>query len=243
MSDQLFYVHRIIVAHSFFQNFSSSFLLISLLPLTLADKYPKYEYHDHEHYDHHPAYYKYAYGVKDDYHGTHFGHTEKRDGHYTSGEYHVLLPDGRTQTVSYHVDGKKGYVAKVTYSGHKHEVHHHKPHYKPHYKSHHKPKPQYVHIEHEPHHEPEYHEPELVHHEDEPVYHEPEPVYHESQKSVYHEPHYKPERHHIVEHEPHHIVDVEHEPHPIVEHKPHHIVEHKPHHDEPHPDEYYSPHH
>ena len=41
-----------------------------------------------------------------------------RDGHATTGQYHVLLPDGRTQTVNYNVaDDYSGYVADVTYSG------------------------------------------------------------------------------------------------------------------------------
>ncbi|XP_059094390.1 kininogen-1-like [Tigriopus californicus] len=76
---------------------------------------------------HHPAYYKYGYKVHDDYHGTDFGHNEHRDGHVTKGEYHVKLPDGRVQTVTYYVDGYKGYVAEVKYHG---KAHH--PHVKPH---------------------------------------------------------------------------------------------------------------
>ena len=33
----------------------------------------------------------------------------------TSRQYHVLLPDGRTQTVKYTVDGQNGYVAELRY--------------------------------------------------------------------------------------------------------------------------------
>ena len=47
--------------------------------------------------------------------GNQFGHGEQRDGTLTQGEYRVLLPDGRTQTVRYSVDGNSGYVAEVTY--------------------------------------------------------------------------------------------------------------------------------
>ena len=65
-----------------------------------------------------PPLYNYAYAVHDDYHGTNFGHSENRDGYNTKGEYHVQLPDGRLQTVTYYVDGEYGgYVADVKYSG------------------------------------------------------------------------------------------------------------------------------
>jgi hypothetical protein len=45
-----------------------------------------------------------------------FGHNEERNGYATSGTYHVVLPDGRTQTVSYKAD-ENGYVADVQYQG------------------------------------------------------------------------------------------------------------------------------
>ncbi|XP_040580732.1 uncharacterized protein [Lepeophtheirus salmonis] len=65
-----------------------------------------------------PAHYAYNYGVVDDYSGNNFGQSESRDGYATTGEYHVQLPDGRLQTVNYHVgDAYSGYVADVTYSG------------------------------------------------------------------------------------------------------------------------------
>ena len=65
-----------------------------------------------------PAY-NYAYAVADDYSGSNFGATEARDGYATHGEYHVALPDGRIQTVTYNADpyGYGGYVAEVTYTG------------------------------------------------------------------------------------------------------------------------------
>lgn len=76
-------------------------------------------HHAAPHHAHAPPVYNYQYAVLDDYHGTNFGHTESRDGYNTKGEYHVLLPDGRLQTVTYHVDGEYGgYVADVKYSGH-----------------------------------------------------------------------------------------------------------------------------
>ena len=65
-----------------------------------------------------PANYNFAYAVADDYSGVNFGHNEARDGYATNGQYNVLLPDGRTQTVTYTVgDDYSGYVADVQYSG------------------------------------------------------------------------------------------------------------------------------
>ena len=65
--------------------------------------------------------YNFAYGVQDKTaygHPLDFGHTEGRTGYNTQGSYHVLLPDGRTQTVTYHVDdAHSGYIADVQYSG------------------------------------------------------------------------------------------------------------------------------
>ena len=42
---------------------------------------------------------------------------EARDGDKTTGNYQVVLPDGRKQTVNYYVDGYSGYVADVQYDG------------------------------------------------------------------------------------------------------------------------------
>ena len=64
-----------------------------------------------------PASYTYDWAVKDDYSNNNYGQNEAREGDKTTGSYYVLLPDGRTQTVTYTVDGYGGYVADVTYSG------------------------------------------------------------------------------------------------------------------------------
>ena len=45
------------------------------------------------------------------------GQYEARDGDHTKGNYHVVLPDGRKQTVDYYIDGYSGYVADVKYDG------------------------------------------------------------------------------------------------------------------------------
>ncbi len=49
---------------------------------------------------------------------------------YVSGSYHVYLPDGRTQTVTYKADDYTGYVADVKYDGYAKEYD-----YKPAYKA------------------------------------------------------------------------------------------------------------
>ncbi|XP_076064416.1 cuticle protein 19-like [Oratosquilla oratoria] len=61
--------------------------------------------------------FEFAYAVKDDYSGNDFSHDEKSDGDVTSGSYRVLLPDGRTQIVTFTADHHNGYVAQVTYEG------------------------------------------------------------------------------------------------------------------------------
>merc|ERR1712172_442339 len=64
-----------------------------------------------------PAVYDFAWDVLDTYSGNDFGHQESRNEALTTGSYHVALPDGRVQTVTYTVDGYGGYAAEVTYAG------------------------------------------------------------------------------------------------------------------------------
>lgn len=58
--------------------------------------------------------YEFAYGVVDEYTGNNYGHNENSDGNTVTGEYRVLLPDGRTQIVTYTADHYSGYVAHVS---------------------------------------------------------------------------------------------------------------------------------
>lgn len=68
--------------------------------------------------DSYPVNYQYAYEVVDNYANVNYGQEEGRNGYATNGQYHVLLPDGRVQTVTYAVgDAYSGYIANVEYSG------------------------------------------------------------------------------------------------------------------------------
>ncbi|XP_064118895.1 pro-resilin-like [Macrobrachium nipponense] len=58
----------------------------------------------------------FEYAVKDQYNGLDFDHNSNSDGKVVNGQYRVLLPDGRTQIVSYTAD-YNGYQAEVTYEG------------------------------------------------------------------------------------------------------------------------------
>ncbi|CAG4960678.1 unnamed protein product [Parnassius apollo] len=61
-----------------------------------------------------PANYNFGYMVNDYNEGTDFGHHEERLDESAHGQYHVVLPDGRRQTVSYEADGR-GFKPLVTY--------------------------------------------------------------------------------------------------------------------------------
>lgn len=64
-----------------------------------------------------PASYDFNWAVQDDYSKNNYGQQEARNGDKTTGSYYVALPDGRTQKVTYSVDGYGGYQAEVTYEG------------------------------------------------------------------------------------------------------------------------------
>merc|ERR1711970_1109304 len=61
--------------------------------------------------------YNYGWAVADPDQGLNYGQNENSDGNVVTGEYRVLLPDGRTQIVRYRADHESGYVADVTYEG------------------------------------------------------------------------------------------------------------------------------
>ncbi|KAG8317361.1 hypothetical protein J6590_029934 [Homalodisca vitripennis] len=63
-----------------------------------------------------PANYQFKYDVDAPDYGTFFGHQESRQGDVARGEYYALLPDGRTQHVTYVAD-RDGYRPTITYEG------------------------------------------------------------------------------------------------------------------------------
>lgn len=63
-----------------------------------------------------PEPFNFAYQVKDAPTNTDFKHEANSDGKRVTGEYKVLLPDGRNQIVTYTAD-ENGYNAKVNYEG------------------------------------------------------------------------------------------------------------------------------
>ena len=87
----------------------ASFLVLSVAS-ALADQ-PAPSYAPAPSYDE-PASYSFSWAVKDDYSKNDYGQNEQREGKSTSGSYSVLLPDGRTQTVTYSVDGYGGMNAR-----------------------------------------------------------------------------------------------------------------------------------
>ena len=58
----------------------------------------------------------FAWAVKDEPSYNDYSHQASSDGKVTTGSYRVVLPDGRTQIVTYKADDN-GYVADVKYEG------------------------------------------------------------------------------------------------------------------------------
>merc|ERR1719192_1249197 len=148
-------------------------LVAALAAVACADHAPSYHAPHHGDSYNEPQYkpteahYAYKYGVDaTDAYGNYvqFGADEERNGYSTTGNYRVLLPDGRTQIVYYNTaDAYSGNVMDVKYEGkasyHEPAPHHAAPHKAPAY--------------HAPVHKaPAYHAP--VHHA--PVHHAP--IYH-----------------------------------------------------------------
>jgi hypothetical protein len=60
--------------------------------------------------------YSFDWAVKDEPSYNDYSHQQSSDGKVVTGSYRVVLPDGRTQIVTYKAD-ENGYVADVKYEG------------------------------------------------------------------------------------------------------------------------------
>merc|ERR1719233_1440159 len=90
--------------------------LVLTLTLSVGELVGGQGVHHLEHYE--PSPYGYEYKVHDDKVYLDFGAEEEGDGKdNVHGFYHVQLPDGRLQKVTYTVNGYSGYIADVTYDG------------------------------------------------------------------------------------------------------------------------------
>merc|ERR1719233_901065 len=90
--------------------------LVLTLTLSVGELVGGQGIHSEEHYE--PSPYHYEYKVHDDKVYLDFGAEEEGDGKdNVHGFYHVQLPDGRLQKVTYTVNGYSGYIADVTYDG------------------------------------------------------------------------------------------------------------------------------
>ena len=63
-----------------------------------------------------PMPFNFVWAVKDEPSANDYSHQAESDGNVVTGSYRVLLPDGRTQIVTYKAD-ENGYVADVKYEG------------------------------------------------------------------------------------------------------------------------------
>ncbi|XP_032795718.2 pro-resilin [Daphnia magna] len=94
------------------------FVLATLVAVAVAaDVYPSSPAPAYsKSYDYPPQPYSFAWEVNDAPSYNNYAHSENSDGKLTTGSYRVVLPDGRTQIVSYKADSN-GYIADVKYEG------------------------------------------------------------------------------------------------------------------------------
>ncbi|KAI9558674.1 hypothetical protein GHT06_015463 [Daphnia sinensis] len=87
-------------------------------PYSTSQRYATPSYSNkQDSYDYKPMPYAFSWGVKDEKSYTYdYSHQQESNGKVVTGSYRVLLPDGRTQIVTYKAD-ENGYVADVKYEG------------------------------------------------------------------------------------------------------------------------------
>ncbi|XP_066979040.1 cuticle protein 19-like [Macrobrachium rosenbergii] len=96
---------------------ASKVAIVSLVLVGMAFGLPTDPYGAPPSYKAAPMPYNFVYGVKDQYAGADYGHSEDSDGNTVKGSYTVQLPDGRRQTVNYIADHYNGFQAQVNYDG------------------------------------------------------------------------------------------------------------------------------
>ncbi|XP_062704405.1 cuticle protein 8-like [Aedes albopictus] len=90
------------------------FVIAAFIGAIAAQHYYQQPHHSHHEEEHHaPAHYEFQYDIHDDHTGDVHGQKESRKEHQTQGEYYLIDADGHKRTVTYHVDGKSGFIAQV----------------------------------------------------------------------------------------------------------------------------------
>ena len=93
-------------------------LMAAVVAAAAASAHPQYGAYDSSAYTFPPRPFRYAFGVKDPFSGTDFDKTESQDrAGNVEGQYRVVLPDGRTQIITYHADHYNGNVVDIEYVG------------------------------------------------------------------------------------------------------------------------------
>ncbi|KXJ71754.1 hypothetical protein RP20_CCG019759 [Aedes albopictus] len=95
--------------------FKTSLIVLVLVGAIAAQHYYQEQQHHHHHEEEHhgPAHYEFHYDIHDDHTGDVHGRKESRKDDQTQGEYYLIDADGHKRTVTYHVDGKSGFIAEV----------------------------------------------------------------------------------------------------------------------------------
>ncbi|XP_058814895.1 larval cuticle protein A2B-like [Topomyia yanbarensis] len=93
---------------------------ITILVLAFLGAVAAQQYYQPLAYQHHaaeeksaPINYEFHYDIHDDHTGDVHGRKEARKDDQTQGEYYLFDADGYKRTVTYHVDGKSGFIAQV----------------------------------------------------------------------------------------------------------------------------------
>ncbi|KAK4010009.1 hypothetical protein OUZ56_019157 [Daphnia magna] len=95
---------------------SPAYTTTTTAPYSTSQRYAAPYSNKQDAYDYKPMPYAFSWGVKDEKSYNDYSHQQESNGKVVTGSYRVLLPDGRTQIVTYKAD-ENGYVADVKYEG------------------------------------------------------------------------------------------------------------------------------